>query len=1040
MIFNGNRMKTRVIFYALAVVAAAVATSCVKEEIDPQENPEVEITGQVFQANHEVLTKSTLIDLTPTWVEGDKIYVSGANGGAECTFAGENKFQTEEDVTVASPFYAIYPAAEGNSVDRETGIFTVAVPAEQIVKAGQNVAPGALAAVAASETNELQFKNVVGLVKINIKRNDITKVVINTTEFENIAGTCTIDLNPDKENEGEAPAIKLVADQANKITLIHEAGTFPAGEYYATIHPRTISGIQVTFTKMNGEEEESVTVSKAGNVEIARNAGINLGAFFTYEISTAEELLAWNKASAKWTVWDNVTLTADINCAGVITSDNWTPNEFKGVFDGNGKTINNFVIEKAGPAAFFSKLDGATVKDVTFGQGCSFTAKAEWTGVASKIYAGSLAADAAGTTELTNVVNKGAVKTSATVTGGSTGNYVGGICAYYRATGSVTACENYGEVSFPATAAGHVWCGGLFGYVEKNAAIVNSTNRGHVLFNGTNSGNKSLYIGGITAEAVTASFNGCVNLGLLEINATAAHGGHAFMGGIVGVNGTGVLGTIANCVNGSSTDSSLGSVTNNTNTSGVLRVGGFTGYVVTNPTNITGFKNYGTISNNAEIGNWAGLGGVVGYVGSLSAVNTVSGCENYGTVVNTVVKGRMNVGGIIGFVQNAKTNVTECNNSGEVKNTGTSPSGVGVMVAGIVGRIEAAENGENTISKCKNSGTVSYAAKNENDANYFSGAAGILGCHSGTYKSSSYLNATVTIKDCENNAIVKKTANGNNNLHLGGIVAVLYGKEKSATHVANIINCTNNKNAQVSNESTSAGNWYNYTGGIVGFHFVAGKIESCKNYAAIISKAGCANWDGVRVGGIGGNVNADYVTDCNNYGNVSDESISPAGLVGGIVGYTRGLGMTMTNCDNEGTVSGLFNNTTAKTLLAVGGLVGCNSSAINMLNCDNKGNVVQKNTVTGTLEMVGGIIAYASAKATVSNCSTNATITSARSTYERVGAAFGRLYPSDCSVSSTKVYGTFNEEVLNADNYKTYCYGTASEYRNTDGILFGTAN
>ena len=122
MIFNGNRMKTRVIFYALAVVAAAVATSCVKEEIDPQEKPDVVITGQVFEANHEVLTKSTLIDLTPTWVDGDKIYVSGANGGAECTFAGENKFQTEKDVTVASPFYAIYPAAEGNSIDRETGV------------------------------------------------------------------------------------------------------------------------------------------------------------------------------------------------------------------------------------------------------------------------------------------------------------------------------------------------------------------------------------------------------------------------------------------------------------------------------------------------------------------------------------------------------------------------------------------------------------------------------------------------------------------------------------------------------------------------------------------------------------------------------------------------------------------------------------------------------------------------------------------------------------------------------------------------------
>jgi hypothetical protein len=218
-------------------------------------------------------------------------------------------------------------------------MFTVTVPADQVVKAGQNVAPGALVAVAASETTELHFKNVVGLVKINIKRNDITKVEIMTTEYENIAGTCTIDLNPDKENEGEAPAIKLVADQANKIVLTHESGAFPAGEYYATLHPRTISGIQVIFTRMNGEEEESVTIKKAGSTVVARNAGVNLGGFLEYEISSAEELLAWNKQVAKWTAWDVVTLTSDIDCQGVISSDNWTPNQFGGVFNGNGKYL-----------------------------------------------------------------------------------------------------------------------------------------------------------------------------------------------------------------------------------------------------------------------------------------------------------------------------------------------------------------------------------------------------------------------------------------------------------------------------------------------------------------------------------------------------------------------------------------------------------------------------------------------------------------------------------------------------------------------------
>lgn len=1032
-------MKTRVVYYALAVVAAAVAVSCIKEEIDPQDKPEVEITGQVFEANHEVLTKSTLVDLTPTWVEGDAIYVSGDNGEVNCTFVADNKFQTGEDETVSGSFYAIYPAAEGHCVDRETGVFTATVPSEQVIASGQNVAAGALVAVAASETPELQFRNAVGLVKVNIRRNDITSVKIESTNGEYIAGQFTMDLNPDKEQEGEEPVIALDAEKRQGSVTIKPAGeAFAAGEYYAALYPRALSGIKVTFTRKNGEAEESVTVTKTASTTIARNGGINLGDFFVYEIGTAEGLLAWNRSAAKWTVWDVVTLTADIDCS-TIKSEDWTPNQFSGVFDGNEKTIDNLVIEKAGPAAFFSKLQDATVTDLTFGAGCSFTATANWEAAGTKIYAASLAADVTGTTALTNVVNRGAVKTSADATGGATGNYVGGICAYYRATGAVSGCQNHGEISFPAVPAGNVHCGGLIGYLETGAAVNNCTNHGHVLFNGTNSANKGLHLGGIVAEAKTASFNTCVNLGSVEINATAAHTGNAFMGGIVGVNGTGKLGNIVACVNGSESDSTKGAITNNTITSGVLRVGGFTGYIVTNASNVSGFKNYGTITNNAEIGNWAGLGGVVGYVGSLSAVNTISGCENHGTVVNTVVKGRMNVGGIVGFIQNAKTDVTECNNYGEVKNTGTSPSGVGVMIAGIVGRIEAAENGTNTISKCKNSGLITYAAKNENDANYFSGAAGILGCHSGTYRNSAFLAATVNISYCENSAVVKKTGNGNNNLHLGGIVAALNGNENSTSHVANILNCTNMKDAQVLNESTSAGAWYNYTGGIVGFHRVSGKIENCKNHAAVTSKAGSSSWDGIRVGGIGGSVNCDAMTDCVNYGAVNDASISPAGLIGGVVGYTRGLGLTMKNCDNEGTVTGLFNNATAKTLLAVGGVVGCSTAAIEMVNCDNKGNLEQKNTTTGTLEMVGGIIGYASAKATVSNCSTNATITTARSTYERVGAAFGRLYPSDCSVTSTKVYGIFDGIELTAENYKTYSYGSSSEYKNLDGIIFGTA-
>ena len=122
-------MKTRVLYFALAVAAAAVASSCVKEQAEPV-TPEVEITGQVFEASHEAVTKSTLVGLTPTWVEGDAISVSGSDEVAVCTFVAgtDNKFQTQEGVRVGAPFYAVYPAAEGNTVEMETGVFTAAVP------------------------------------------------------------------------------------------------------------------------------------------------------------------------------------------------------------------------------------------------------------------------------------------------------------------------------------------------------------------------------------------------------------------------------------------------------------------------------------------------------------------------------------------------------------------------------------------------------------------------------------------------------------------------------------------------------------------------------------------------------------------------------------------------------------------------------------------------------------------------------------------------------------------------------------------------
>ena len=195
-------MKTKVFYFALAVVVAAIASSCVKEQFEePQDKPGVEITGQVFEAIGEnPAVKSYLDNMTPTWVEGDEIFVSGSDESATCTFVEGNKFQTPADVALQEPFYAVYPAAEGHSVDRETGIFTATVPSMQKIAKGRNVAQGALVAVAHSGTPSLEFKNAVGLVKLDIARNDIMAVKIEAPENQYVAGTFTMDLDPE---EGE---------------------------------------------------------------------------------------------------------------------------------------------------------------------------------------------------------------------------------------------------------------------------------------------------------------------------------------------------------------------------------------------------------------------------------------------------------------------------------------------------------------------------------------------------------------------------------------------------------------------------------------------------------------------------------------------------------------------------------------------------------------------------------------------------------------------------------------------------------------------
>lgn len=756
----------------------------------------------------------------------------------------------------------------------------------------------------------------------------------------------------------------------NKIDVKAEGGKFTFMVYCSGDWTITLDGDAdwMTLDKMSGTGVTLINVEFAENTLSQR--GVNMlvsgggetkiipvnqvGLYTLYEIATVEDMLAWNQQPAG-SLPDRIVLKSNISFSGQALS-NWNMKTFTGIFEGNGYTIDDFVLERDTEAAFFLRVESGTVKDLTFGPGCSFTAKA----TDAPSYAASISAYATGETTFSNIVNKGTIKITEGVQSNNV-NRTGGICGSFLSTGSIDRCVNYGSVT-----------------------------------------------------------------------------------------------------------------------------------------------------SDVAVTNWTGLGGIVGYVGMNGYVNLITGCENHGAVTNMKVGGRVAVAGIAGFIQNANTTVTGCKNHGEIKNVGDANTGV--TVAGIVGRIEASANGDNTISLCENRGNVAFAATNANDAKLFSGVAGILGGHAGSLSGSEFKPAKITVSDCDNYGTVTKTGAGNTNMYAGGIVAFLNGQTSSDSHIADVVNCDNKAGANVLNGSTGAGAWDTYTGGVIGYQHVNGKIEGCNNYASVKCTASAnkaSSFIHYRLGGIVGSTDNGQVKNCVNEGDVIDESESNAGCVGGVIGLATTKAISIENCQNKGNVTGTFNSTTNSYPVCIAGIVGYPAVATTIKGCTNSGNITSNRTTSGNGMYMGGLVGQMpkNIKVILTDCTVSGSMknnTATNPNKSALGGLVGLCYANEvygchstmsivntCSVneyvggligqveanvvtsisnssaalsliskgtqycgmlvgrlthkaSSTttldglKVSGTFNSTGLTADNYKSYCFGTGSDYKNTDNVTYGT--
>lgn len=270
----------------------------------------------------------------------------------------------------------------------------------------------------------------------------------------------------------------------------------------------------------------------------------------TYTVKGADEL-AW-LASQPDNSFENETIVLenDLDLAGEefpafasgVTRSGTTASgtSFRGIFDGNGKTISNAkVVVKNATAdhavGFFASVAGAdaAVKDVTFDKIEIVNETAEQAGVVGivtegatienvKVMRGTIRSKEAAGGIVGRVLKSGTVKNCENHADVSTtAHNVGGIvgAAYYNNEGmSITGCDNYGNIS------GSYGAGGIVGL--NTGEVANCNNYGSSVTS------KSASVGGIVGEQhASGSITGCTNYAdVTGGNAAGTYGA----GGIVG--------------------------------------------------------------------------------------------------------------------------------------------------------------------------------------------------------------------------------------------------------------------------------------------------------------------------------------------------------------------------------------------------------------------------------------------------------------------------------------------------------------------------
>ena len=265
----------KILSYIAFGAATIVSASCSVNQMTPQVSSDTRVQME-FTAG-TVDTKTSINDLEVLWSAGDAISVfdgtnnnrfnlTGGEGTKSATFSGLAE--------TVSEYVALYPFSANASFAGNT--ITATLPVEQYSTVGNSFDTMLNPAVAKSSDNTLTFRNIAGLIRINVTNvpEGLGIREIQAKAATSLTGEYTVNTSGD---DFEAVAS---GSEVNGVRLVaKDGGELAEGAYNLVVLPGEYANFKVTviltdgsYIAKGGENAPVATIPANGGINITINA------------------------------------------------------------------------------------------------------------------------------------------------------------------------------------------------------------------------------------------------------------------------------------------------------------------------------------------------------------------------------------------------------------------------------------------------------------------------------------------------------------------------------------------------------------------------------------------------------------------------------------------------------------------------------------------------------------------------------------------------------------------------------------------------